>query len=94
MLHAATLEVPDLNETITMSAMKKGLRSSRIIFFLDKKLIRSYSKLLTHAQKYTLAEKQAASQCQAERKLVSKKKKKKNEDNDSRPHNNKYAKTR
>lgn len=64
--NATMLKIPDLNESMAMFAMNKGFQSSKLTFFLDKKLSRSYSELLAHAQKYALAEKQAISQFQAE----------------------------
>ena len=58
--NAATLEIPDLNEHVAMSALKKGLRTSRLTFSLDKKFPKSYAELLSRAQKYAAAEEQAA----------------------------------
>lgn len=52
----ATLEVLDLNESMTMLAIKKELRSSNFTFFLDKKFLKSYSELLARAKKYGLEE--------------------------------------
>jgi len=50
-------EIPNLNKYVAMSAMKKGLWSSRFTFSLDKKFFTNYSKLLARAQKYAQAEK-------------------------------------
>ena len=48
----ATLEVKDLNEDMTISAMKRGLRGSRFTYSLDKTLPRTYVELLEHVYKY------------------------------------------
>lgn len=48
----AILEIYNLDESVAMLAMKRGLRSSRFIYSLDKTYLKSYSKLLIHAQKY------------------------------------------
>jgi len=72
--NAATLEIPDLNEHVAMSALKKGLRTSRLTILLDKKFPKSYAELLLRAQKYTNAEEQAANRWLTEGKPPSKKK--------------------
>ena len=53
------MEVPNLNEQVALSAMKKGLRASRFTFFVDKKSPKTYAELLTRAQKYVSMEEQA-----------------------------------
>ena len=58
--NAATLEVWDLNEDMTISAMKRGLRGSRFIYSLDKILPRTYVKLLEHAYKYMRTDERAS----------------------------------
>ena len=58
--NAIAMEVPNLNEQVALSAMKKGLKASRFTFSLDKKTPKTYAELLTRAQKYALAEEQAA----------------------------------
>lgn len=44
--NAITLEIHDLNESMSMSAMKQGLQSSMSTFFLDKKFQKTYFELL------------------------------------------------
>ena len=53
--NAATLVVQDLNENMTISTMKRGLRGSRFTYSLDKTLSRTYAKLLERAHKYMRA---------------------------------------
>lgn len=52
----ATIKIYNLDEPIAIIAMKRRFRSSRFTYFLDKIYPKSYSKLLTHAQKYTCME--------------------------------------
>ena len=58
--NAATLEVRDLNEDMAVSAMKRGLRSSRFTYSLDKTLPRTYAELLERAYKYMRADEGAS----------------------------------
>ena len=50
--NTATLEIRDLNEDMTISAMKKGLKRSRFTYSLDKIFFRTYAELLKRAYKY------------------------------------------
>ena len=50
--NAAALEVRDLNENMTISTMKRGLRRSRFTYFLDKTLLQTYVELLERAYMY------------------------------------------
>ena len=59
----ATLEVRDLNEFTTISAMKRRLQSFRFTYSLDKMLSRSYIELLEHTQKYIHAEEDTTNRC-------------------------------
>ena len=43
---AATLEVDHLDNLVAMSALKRGLRISRLTYSLDKNLVRSYAEVL------------------------------------------------
>lgn len=67
------LEMQNLNEEVTLSAIKKGLQSSRFIFSLDK-FPTSYSELIVRAHKYACPKDGAATRCQVEGKLAPKKK--------------------
>ena len=67
------MEVPNPNEQVALSAIKKGLRTSRFTFFLDKKSPKTYAELLTRAQKYASVEEQAAERRRAERRTAPKK---------------------
>lgn len=53
---SATLEIYNMDESIAMLALKRGLRSFRFTYSLDKTYPKSYSELLTHAQKYIRVE--------------------------------------
>ena len=64
--NAAMLEVRDLNEDMAISAMKRGLRGSRFIYFLDKTLPRMYAKLLERTYKYMRADEGASDRCLTE----------------------------
>ena len=46
-----TLEIRDLNEDMTISAMKRGLKGSKFTYSLDKILPQTYVKLLERAYK-------------------------------------------
>ena len=43
---AATLEVDHLDDLVEMSALKRGLRISRLTYLLDKNPVRSYAQVL------------------------------------------------
>ena len=43
---AATLEVDHLDDLVAMSALKRGLRISRLTYSLDKNPARSYAEVL------------------------------------------------
>ena len=64
--NAATLEVRDLNEDMAISAIKRGLKGSRFIYFLDKTLLRTYAELLERAYKYMHADEGASDRCLTE----------------------------
>ena len=49
------LEVKDFNKSITISALKRGLRSYHLIFFLNKNFRKNYEALLDRIQKYAHA---------------------------------------
>ena len=51
-----TLEICDLDQTVSMSTIKDGLRPSRFFFSMKKKFSADYVKLLTRAEKYAKAE--------------------------------------
>ena len=93
--NAATLEIRDLNEDMTISAMKRGLRGSRFTYSLDKTLPRTYAELLERAYKYIRADEAAS-----DRRLIEvtsqKEKRKKNRGpaEPSRPPTNKLASPR
>ena len=55
------MEIPDLNEHVAMSAVKMGLKPSKLTFFIDKSFPKDYTVLLGMAHKYTLVEEQATS---------------------------------
>ena len=50
--NAATLEVRDLNEDMTILAIKRDLREFRLTYSLDKTLSQIYVELLEHTYKY------------------------------------------
>ena len=54
--NAATLKVRDLNEFVTMSALKQGLQNGHLNFLSDKNFSRSYAKFLERARKYIQTE--------------------------------------
>ena len=58
------LEVKDLNEDMTISAMKRDLRRFQFIYSLDKTLLQTYVELLEHAYKYMRMDEGASDQCQ------------------------------
>ena len=70
--NAAAMEIPDLNEHVAMSALKMGLKPSKLTFSIDKSSLKDYAALLGKAHKYALAEEQAASRRQAEGKSAKK----------------------
>jgi len=90
----ATLEIPDLNEHVAMPALKKGLRTSRLTFSLDKKFSKSYAELLSRAQKYADTEEQAANRRLIEGKPHSKNKKNRGQGPPISNNNNKYTNRR
>ena len=71
--NATTLEVKDLNENMTISTMKRGLRKSQFTYSLDKTLPRTYAELLERAYKYMRAEEGASNRHQTEGKSQKKK---------------------
>ena len=75
--NAATLEVKDLNENMTISIMKRGLRGSRFTYSLDKTLHWTYVELLKRAYKYMRADKGASDRRQTKGKSQKKKEQKK-----------------
>ena len=74
--NTATLEVRDLNEDMTISTMKKGLKAFRFTYFLDKTLSRTYAELLEHAYKYIRTDEGASDGRQIEGQDQKKKQKK------------------
>ena len=56
-----TLEITDLDQTVTMKAIKDGLRPSRFLFSLEKRFFADYAKMLSQAEKYANVEKAMAS---------------------------------
>ena len=52
----AALEIYSLDEPVAMLALKRGLKTSRLTYSLDKKPPRTYSELLLRAHKYIRAE--------------------------------------
>ena len=66
--NTATLEIRDLNEDKTISTMKRDLRGSRFIYFLDKTLPRIYAELLEYAYKYICTDEGATDRRQMEEK--------------------------
>ena len=74
--NTTTLEVRDLNEDMTISAMKRGLRS-QFTYSLDKILSRTYAKFLECTYKYMHADEGASDRRQTEGKSQKKKKQKK-----------------
>ena len=67
--NAATLEVKDLNENMTISAIKRGLRGSRFTYSLDKTLPRTYAELLERAYKYMRVDEGASDRLWTEGKI-------------------------
>ena len=68
-----TLEVRDLNEDMTISAMKRGLRGSRFTYSLDKTLLRIYAEFLERVYKNICANEDASDRHQIEKKDQKKK---------------------
>ena len=56
----ATLDISRIDESVAILAMKRGLRSSQFTYSLDKTYSRTYSELLTRAQKYIRADEAAS----------------------------------
>lgn len=50
------LEIHDLDQSITMLALKKGLKVSKFYFSLSKGFPHDLTKMLTYADKYVNAE--------------------------------------
>ena len=69
----ATLKIYDLNDSLTMSTLKQGLRPFRITFSFNKKPASSYSKVLLQAKKYIHAKEGASARHEAEEKSSMKK---------------------
>ena len=65
---AATLEVDHLDDLVAMSALKRGLRISRLTYSLDKNPARSYAKVLIRVEKYIRTDEGASSRRKAETK--------------------------
>ena len=74
--NAAILEVRDLNEDMTMSAIKRGLRGFRFTYSLDKTLLLIYAELLKRAYKYIRMDEVASDRHQEDKKGQKKKQKK------------------
>ena len=51
--NTATLEMTDLDQMVTMSAMKGTLKPSRFLFSLEKKFSTSFFEILFRTKKYT-----------------------------------------
>ena len=71
----ATLEILYLNEDMAISAMKRGLKSFKFAWSLDKMLSRTYLKLLEHAYKYVCVKERDSNRCESEKKDQKKKQK-------------------
>lgn len=52
----ATLEIYNLDKSVAMLVMKRGLRPFKFTCLLDKIYYKSYLELLVHTQKYILIE--------------------------------------
>lgn len=81
-LKSIILEIYDLDERVAMLALKRGLHSSRFTYSLDKIYQKSYSKLLTRAQKYIWAEEATVVRWEIDRKP---RRKKPREDHSNNP---------
>ena len=55
-----------------MSALKMGLKPSKLTFSIDKSFLKDYAALLGKAHKYALAEEKAANHRQVKEKLAKK----------------------
>ena len=73
----AILKVKDFNEFVTMFALKWGVKSYRLIFFLNKNFLENYEAILDRIQKYAHAE---------EEKKLNKKEKKKDKEGKKQPY--------
>ena len=56
-----TLEIIDLDQTLTMMAMKGKFRPSRFLFSLEKRFSMDYAEMLFRADKYANIEEAMAS---------------------------------
>ena len=74
--NTATLEVRNLNEDMTILAMKKDLKGFRFIDSLDKTLLRTYAKFLKHVYKYIRMDEATSDRCQIDEESQKKKQKK------------------
>ena len=74
--NTAMLEVRDLNEDMAISAMKRGLKGSRLTYSLDKTIPRTYAELLERAYKYMHADEGAFDRCLTETKSLKEKRRK------------------
>ena len=54
--NTATLEISDLDQTVAMTTMKGGLKTSRFLFSLEKRFPADYAEMLARAEKYANAE--------------------------------------
>lgn len=61
-------EIYNLDEVEAMLMMKRGLRSSRFTYLLDKTYTKSYLELLNYAKKYICMEKGALGWWEANKK--------------------------
>lgn len=52
----AMLEVYNLDKSVSILVMKRELKTSRLTYSFDKKLLRTYLELLFHTQKYIYIE--------------------------------------
>lgn len=65
----AMLEVYNLDKSMAMIAKKRGLRTSRFTYSLDKANPKSYSEMLVHAQNYIHMDEGALTWWEIDRKL-------------------------
>ena len=80
--NTATLEVKIFNEAVVISTLKRGLRSNRLIFFLNKNFSDTYDKIFDRVRKYAQVEEEEASLRQAKK---DKNEKKRSRENDEAP---------
>ena len=57
----ATIEITDLDQTVTMVAMKGGLRPSKFLFNLEKRFSVDYAEMLSWSKKNSNIEEAMAS---------------------------------